>query len=268
MENPTVLGVIPARLESTRLPRKPLHLIHGRPLLEWVWRRVSRMKLFDRVVVAADAPEIRELCESIGAPVVMTDVSHPSGTDRVAQVVGRGEFQDFSLIVNVQGDEPLVAEEHLQAAVDLVRGGMWDVGTCATPLLNREALEDPSVVKVARAGDGRALYFSRAPIPFKRDVAISLEELARAPYLRHVGIYVYRRDALARWVKLPPSPLEKLERLEQLRALEDGMDIGVAVVSEAAPGVDTPADAAHVERLLAESGQLPSKVTWNVTVSL
>jgi 3-deoxy-manno-octulosonate cytidylyltransferase (CMP-KDO synthetase) len=190
----------------------------------------------------------------MGAPVVMTDQGHPSGTDRVAQVVGQSEFRDYSLIVNIQGDEPLVAEESLNAAVDLMRGGMWDVGTCATPLLHPEALQDPSVVKVARAVDGRALYFSRAPIPFKRDAEVSLEDLAGAPYLRHVGIYVYRRDALARWVKLAPSPLEKLERLEQLRALEDGMDIGVAVVSEAAPGVDTLADVAHVERLLAASG--------------
>jgi 3-deoxy-manno-octulosonate cytidylyltransferase (CMP-KDO synthetase) len=225
------------------------------------------MRLFDRVVVAADAPEIEELCKSIGAPVVMTDVSHPSGTDRVAQVVGRGEFRDFSLIVNVQGDEPLVAEENLKAAVDLVRGGMWDVGTCATPLVHPKALEDPSVVKVARAADGRALYFSRAPIPYKRDAGVSLEDLANAPYLRHVGIYVYRRDALARWVKLPPSPLEKLERLEQLRALEDGMDIGVAVVSDAAPGVDTLEDVAHVERLLAASEARASEPRWSATVS-
>jgi 3-deoxy-manno-octulosonate cytidylyltransferase (CMP-KDO synthetase) len=267
VENPTVLGVIPVRLESTRLPRKPLHPILGRPLLEWVWRRVSGMKLFDRVVVAADAPEIKTLCESIGAPVVMTDVGHPSGTDRVAQVVGRGEFRDFSLIVNVQGDEPLVAEEHLKAAVDLVRGGMWDVGTCATPLVHSEALKDPSVVKVARAADGRALYFSRAPIPFKRDAEVSSEDLSRAPYLRHVGIYVYRRDALTRWVRLPPSPLEKLERLEQLRALEDGMEIGVALVGDAARGVDTLEDAAHVERLLEASGARVPEKTWRATVS-
>jgi 3-deoxy-manno-octulosonate cytidylyltransferase (CMP-KDO synthetase) len=225
------------------------------------------MKVFDRVVVATDAPEVRELCASLGAPVVMTEASHPSGTDRVAQVVARGEFRDYSLIVNVQGDEPLVAEENLKAAVDLVRGGMWDVGTCATPLVHPEALQDPSVVKVARAADGRALYFSRAPIPFKRDAEVSSEELAKAPYLRHVGIYVYRRDALARWVKLPPSPLEKLERLEQLRALEDGMDIGVAVVGDAAPGVDTLADVAQIERLLAASGARVPEATWRATVS-
>jgi 3-deoxy-manno-octulosonate cytidylyltransferase (CMP-KDO synthetase) len=225
------------------------------------------MKLFDRVVVATDALEIRELCESIGAPVVMTDVSHVSGTDRVAQVVGRGEFRDYSVIVNVQGDEPLVAEENLKAAVDLVRGGMWDVGTCATPLVHAEALKDPSVVKVARAADGRALYFSRAPIPFKRDAEVGPEDLAKAPFLRHVGIYVYRRDALARWVKLPASPLETLERLEQLRALEDGMDIGVALVGDAAPGVDTLADVAHVERLLTASAARASEPKWSATVS-
>jgi 3-deoxy-manno-octulosonate cytidylyltransferase (CMP-KDO synthetase) len=143
---------------------------------------------------------------------------------------------------------------------------MWDVGTCATPLVHPEALQDPTVVKVARAADGRALYFSRAPIPFKRDAVVGPAELSRAPFLRHVGIYVYRRDALSRWVKLPPSPLETLERLEQLRALEDGMDIGVAVVSDAAPGIDTLADVAHVERLLAASGPWASEPKWSATV--
>ncbi len=249
-----VLGVVPARLNSSRLPRKPLQLILGRPLLEWVWRRVSSMRTFDHLVVAADAPEVEQLCDSLGAPVVMTDPQHPSGTDRVAQVVERPEFRDFSLIVNVQGDEPLVEEAHLSRAVELVRNGDWDVGTCATPLVTSEARQDPSVVKVARAASGRALFFSRAGIPFKRDEKPSAEELTAPPFLRHIGIYAYRRDALARWVALSPSALEELERLEQLRALEDGMRIGVAVVDRARPGVDTAADVIRMEEMLSQRG--------------
>ena len=220
------------------------------------------MGTFDRLVVAADAPEVRQLCESLGAPVVMTDPEHPSGTDRVAQVVERPEFRDFSLIANIQGDEPLLEEAHLRRAVELVRDGGWDVGTCATPLATSEARQDPGVVKVARAASGRALYFSRAGIPFKRDNKPSEEELGSAPFLRHVGIYVYRREALARWVALTPSALEKLERLEQLRALEDGMRIGVAVVEKARPGVDTAADVLRMEEILSETGDQLHMKEW------
>ena len=220
------------------------------------------MRTFDRLVVAADAPEVQQLCESLGAPVVMTDPEHPSGTDRVAQVVERPEFRDFSLIANVQGDEPLIEEAHLRQAVELVRDGGWDVGTCATPLATSEARQDPGVVKVARAASGRALYFSRAGIPFKRDEKPSEEELSSAPFLRHVGIYVYRREALERWVALTPSALEKLERLEQLRALEDGMRIGVAVVEEARPGVDTVADVLRMEEILSETGDQLHMKDW------
>ncbi len=191
-----------------------------------------------------------QLCQSMNAPVVMTDPSHPSGTDRVAQVVEQPEFREFSTVVNVQGDEPLVEEGHLERAVELVRDQGWDVGTCATPLKTAAARRDPSVVKVARAGSGRALYFSRSEIPYKRDGEPDERELAMAPFLRHIGVYAYRREALARWVSLEPSPLEQLERLEQLRALEDGITIGVAVVEGAGPGVDTPEDVARMEEIL------------------
>ena len=248
---PPVLGVIPARLSSTRLPRKPLYPIRGRPLLEWVWRRTRGMALFDRLVVATDAPEVMELCRKLGAPAVLTDPDHPSGTDRVAEVARRAEYRDVPVVVNVQGDEPLVREDHLARAVALVREEGWDVGTCATPVTTREALGDPSVVKVVVAED-RALYFSRAPVPWKRDGTPTTEELGRAPFLRHIGIYVYHRDALMRWVALPPSPLEQVERLEQLRALEEGLRIGVALVEEARPGVDTEADVARMEEMLME----------------
>lgn len=253
MLNSSVLGVIPARLASSRLPQKPLHPILGRPLLEWVWRRVSRMTLFDRVVIATDAPEIRELCAALGAPCVMTRPDHPSGTDRVAEVADAAPFRDFAVIVNVQGDEPLVEESHLESAVALVRDHEWELGTCAAPVGDSQAWTDPSVVKVVRGVDGGALYFSRAPIPFCRDGRPGAEALAAAPFLRHLGIYAYRREALRRWVALEPSPLERLERLEQLRVLESGMRMGVALVPVASPGVDTPADVLRMEELLSQA---------------
>ena len=252
--NSRVLGIVPARLASTRLPDKPLYPLLGRPLIEWVWRRVRAMSALDHAVVATDSERVAEVCRSLGAPVELTSPDHPSGTDRVAEVAGREAYRDYPVVVNIQGDEPLLKEEHLLAAARLVREDGWEVGTCATPLVTEEARTDPGVVKVARAAGGRALYFSRAKIPFVRDDKPDEEALSRAPFLRHIGIYAYTREALARWVALGPSPLEELERLEQLRPLEDGVRIGVAVVGAADPGVDTPADAVKMERRLEALG--------------
>ncbi|MEJ2204817.1 MAG: 3-deoxy-manno-octulosonate cytidylyltransferase [Gemmatimonadota bacterium] len=249
-----VLGIVPARLASTRLPRKPLYPLLGKPLIEWVWRRVERMSVLDHAVVATDSEEVAEVCRALGAPVEMTLVEHPSGTDRVAEVARRPEYAEYDLVANVQGDEPLLQESHLRSAIQLVRDEGWDVGTCATPLIDDEARKDPSVVKVARAVSGRALYFSRAPIPYKRDDRPSQEELEREPFLRHIGIYAYTRSALEDWVALAPSPLERLELLEQLRPLERGLRIGVAVVGAADPGVDTPADIIRMEAKLGQAG--------------
>jgi 3-deoxy-manno-octulosonate cytidylyltransferase (CMP-KDO synthetase) len=241
-----VLGVIPARLASTRLPRKPLHPIAGRPLLEWVWRGVRGLEIFDAVVIATDSPEVERAARAFGATVELTRAEHPSGTDRVAEVARRAEWRGFPVIVNVQGDEPFVRADHLQAAVDLVRGG-WEVGTVAAPIASEAEWREPAVVKVARGDDGRALYFTRAPVPFARDAA---PDFASGAYLRHVGVYAYARDALLRWVALPEGALERIERLEQLRALAAGLRIGVAVGEPAEGGVDTPADALRAERLL------------------
>ncbi|MBW3533645.1 MAG: 3-deoxy-manno-octulosonate cytidylyltransferase [Gemmatimonadetes bacterium] len=252
--NRTVLGIVPARLASTRLPDKPLYPVLGRPLIEWVWRRVREMPPLDHVVVATDSEAVADVCRAMGAPVEMTSPDHPSGTDRVAEVAAMEAYREFGIIANVQGDEPLLEERQLSAAVRLVAEEGWDVGTCATPLVDEEARKDPNVVKVARATDGRALYFSRARIPFKRDGKPAADELTRAPFLRHIGIYAYDRDALSAWVALAPSPLERLEMLEQLRPLEAGLRIGVAVVGRADPGVDTPADVARMEERLTELG--------------
>jgi len=210
------------------------------------------MSALDEAVVATDSEAVAEVCRAMGAPVELTSPDHPSGTDRVAEVARKERYAGFDVIANIQGDEPLLKEAHLAAAIDLVREGGWEIGTCATPLLSAEARKDPSVVKVVRAQSGRALYFSRAPIPYKRDDKPSQEELGREPFLRHIGIYAYTPVALENWVALTPSPLEKLEMLEQLRPLGSGARIGVAVVGAADPGVDTPADAAKMEERLAE----------------
>ena len=256
-----VLGVVPARLASSRLPRKPLYPILGRPLIEWVWRRVERMSSLDHAVIATDSNEVAEVCRALGAPVEMTSAAHPSGTDRVAEVAAREEYRGFAIVANIQGDEPLLEEHQLAAAIALVRDGGWEVGTCASPIIDDEARGDPSVVKVACAANGRALYFSRARIPYKRDAEPTRAEMASQPFLRHIGMYAYTQGALAAWVALPPSPLERLEKLEQLRPLEAGMRIGVAVVGSAAAGVDTPADVARLEEHLIAIGQAQPFVT-------
>lgn len=250
-----VLGVIPARLASVRLPRKPLHSIAGRPLIEWVWRRAVEAGVFDEIVIATDSPEVQAAARGFGASAVLTRAEHPSGTDRVAEVVRRAEWRQFPIVVNVQGDEPFVRRGHLEAAVALVSGGGWDVGTVATPIATAAEWREPAVVKVVRGHDGRALFFTRAPVPHPRDAE---PDFTSGAYLRHVGIYAFARDALLRWVSLAQAELERIERLEQLRPLAAGLRIGVAVGEPAEGGVDTPADAARAERILRHTMATPA----------
>lgn len=245
--NRRVLGVIPARLSSTRLPRKPLVPLLGRPLIQWVWERARSIPFLDHLVVATDSNEVADVCQEFGATVRLTDPDLPSGTDRVAAVAEESEFEAFPLIVNVQGDEPLVDAAHVQAATDLVASGAWSIGTCACPIGSADEFDDPAAVKVVRAETGRALYFSRAPVPHPRD---GRPASWMGPFLRHIGVYAYTRAALREWVARAPSPLEGVERLEQLRPLEAGEAIGVAVVSRAEPGVDTPEDVTYMEERL------------------
>lgn len=236
----TTLAVIPARLGATRLPRKPLRLLGGAPLIVRVWERLAALALADRIVVATDSDEVARTARDAGAECLLTDPRHPSGTDRVAEIARRPEFAGYEVIVNVQGDEPFLPAEATRGAIDLVATGAFPVGTAAVPA-RAAVLDARDVVKVVRADDGRALYFSRAPIPFLRDSAERAER--DALILQHLGIYAYARDALARWVALPPHPLERVERLEQLRPLAAGMVMGVAVRDEAAPrGIDTEED--------------------------
>jgi 3-deoxy-manno-octulosonate cytidylyltransferase (CMP-KDO synthetase) len=190
------------------------------------------------------------VARAFGARVELTSPAHPSGTDRVAEVAAMPAFRGYDVVVNVQGDEPFIAAETLRAATALVAEAGWEVGTAAAPIRSVEEWLDPAAVKVALADDGGALLFSRAPIPFKRDGGPTAADLGRGDFLRHVGLYVYTRDALARWVALPEGRLERLERLEQLRPLAAGLRIGVARVAAVEPGIDTPADADAAEARL------------------
>jgi 3-deoxy-manno-octulosonate cytidylyltransferase (CMP-KDO synthetase) len=244
-----VLAVIPARLESQRLPRKPLQLLGGRPLIEWVWRRVIACQTPGHVVIATESEEVAGVCYGFGADVALTLASHRSGTERVAEVAARETYQGYDVVLNVQGDEPFILEKHLAGAVSMVLAG-FDIGTVGAPVQSLEDYQDPSVVKIARSETGRALYFSRGAIPHQRDGAPSRAELTSEEFLRHVGVYAYAPGALARWVALPETSLERIEKLEQLRPLAAGMSIGVAVVDIASIGIDTPQDLALAEMQL------------------
>jgi 3-deoxy-manno-octulosonate cytidylyltransferase (CMP-KDO synthetase) len=219
----------------------------GRPLIEWVWRRVSSFDFFDQLVIATDSTEIADVVRAFGGRAEVTSEAHASGTDRVAEVAGMAEFAEYGVIVNVQGDEPFINKEHIEQAAALVEAG-WPLGTVATPIRTLAAWQNPAVVKVTRRDDGAALYFSRSPIPHSRDRDPTEAELSTDEFLRHLGVYAYSADALRRWVALPEHPLEQRERLEQLRPLAAGIQMGVAVVASISEGVDTAEDAARAEQ--------------------
>jgi 3-deoxy-manno-octulosonate cytidylyltransferase (CMP-KDO synthetase) len=237
-----VLGVITARLGSTRLPNKPLQLLAGEPLITRVIQHVVDLGLVEQLVVATDSQMIAQVVERAGVRAVLTHDGHLAGTDRVAEAAGRAEFAGFDVVANVQGDEPFLPREALAGAIDRVAQGD-DIGTAAAPLPPEHAA-DPSRVKVVTDARGRALYFSRAAIPRRREPTDPTDGL----YWQHLGLYVYTRPALERWVAAPPSPAERAEHLEQLRALHCGLTIGVARLTEPAlPGVDTPDDLRRAE---------------------
>ena len=234
------LVVIPARLGAMRLPRKPLRLLSGLPLIVRVWQRISQMNVADAVVVATDDESVTSAVEQAGAECVMTSDRHGSGTERVAEVAFQQRFRGYGTIVNVQGDEPFIGAGAVSGAAELVSSGRFPLGTAASRA-STEILDTPSLVKVVVGDDGRALYFSRAPIPYLRDRADSAKQAERT--LQHIGVYAYTREALREWVSLPPHPLEEIERLEQLRPLAAGLPFGVAVTNEApASGIDTEED--------------------------
>jgi 3-deoxy-manno-octulosonate cytidylyltransferase (CMP-KDO synthetase) len=237
-----VLIVVPARVGSTRLPNKPLQLLGGVPLIHRVAQRALQVPGADRVVVATDSQAIAQAVEGLSVQVVLTRSDLESGTDRVAAVAARAEFAGYDVVVNLQGDEPFMPIEAVQGAIARVQGGDA-MGTAAAPL-DPSRREDPSLVKVVCDDHGRAMYFSRLPIPFVRDAA----DFDQTGWWQHLGIYAYRRDVLLRVAALRPAPLELAERLEQLRALAAGFTIGVALLDQPAlPGIDTPADLAAAE---------------------
>jgi len=234
------LVVIPARLGALRLPRKPLRLLSGLPLIVRVWQRISQMNVADAVVVATDDESVASTAREAGAQCVLTSARHSSGTERVAEVAAQPKFSRYTTIVNVQGDEPFIGQGAVRGAAELVTARKFPIGTAASRA-SAEILDTPSLVKVVVAEDGRAMYFSRAPIPYLRDQADRGKLGERT--LQHIGVYAYSRDALRKWVELPPHPLEEIERLEQLRPLAAGVPIGVAITNESpASRIDTEED--------------------------
>lgn len=245
------LGVIPARLASTRLPRKVLREIAGKPMLAWVYEAARACPQLDRVVIATDSGEIVTLCQENGWPVELTSPSLPSGTDRVHAVAQR---IDADLYVNIQGDEPMITPGHISALLAPFAQAHVDVTTLRV-LCTPENVENPNAVKVVTALDGRALYFSRATIPYNRDA--NLRPSGPGPiapgavlYWKHIGLYAYRKAALQRFAALLPSQLELAERLEQLRLLENGFNLYAASTELDTVGVDTLEDLHRVEAIL------------------
>ncbi|HYC25928.1 MAG TPA: 3-deoxy-manno-octulosonate cytidylyltransferase [Roseiarcus sp.] len=236
--------LIPARLASTRLPAKPLALIHGEPMIAHVWRRAVAADV-GRVLVAADDARIVAAVERIGGAAILTRRDHVSGSDRVHEAVGAYDpDMRYAIVVNLQGDLPTIEPEAVRAAVAPLADENVDIATIATPITRPEERDDPNVVKAIGAeiapGRLRALYFTRSTAPW-----------GEGPLLHHIGVYAYRREALARFVALPPSPLERREKLEQLRALEAGMRVDIALVDALPLGVDTPEDLERARRILA-----------------
>ena len=241
-----VVAVIPARYGSTRLPAKPLADICGKPMIQWVFEKAKQSKLCTRVCIATDDERIAAVVRGFGGEVVMTSPDIQSGTDRMAVVASQIPGDIF---VNIQGDEPLLTGESIDFAIEPVMQGKFDLATLRVPLKSIEELENKNVVKVLVDDHDRALYFSRFPIPYSRMEPAQ----AREPFLcfKHVGIYVYRRDVLARVSELPPCDLEKAESLEQLRAMKAGISIGVLLANFDSIGVDTTDDLEKVRRILA-----------------
>jgi 3-deoxy-manno-octulosonate cytidylyltransferase (CMP-KDO synthetase) len=236
------IAIIPARLASTRLPRKILRDINGHPMLWHVYQAVRACSRLDDVIVATDSAEIEEVCHANGWRVRMTSPEHRSGTDRVNEVA---QSVAADVYVNVQGDEPLARREHLDVLLDLMTQPQVEVGTLKTPCA-AEDITNPNAVKVVTAQDGRALYFSRATIPFDRD------KTGGVRYFKHLGLYAYRKPALDAFCTWPESVLERSERLEQLRFLDHGIPIHVAETPFDTIGVDTEEDLGRVESLLAK----------------
>jgi 3-deoxy-manno-octulosonate cytidylyltransferase (CMP-KDO synthetase) len=239
------LGIIPARWNSTRFQGKPLYLIAGKPLLRRVWERSMQARKLDSVIIATDDMRIGKAAFDWGAEVALTSPNHHSGTDRVAEVAKKAK--EFAYIINIQGDEPLVDPRLIDKVVEKLRSDRKiEIVTAAHPFERVTEASSPHQVKVVVDGKNHALYFSRAAIPFPRS-------FPRTKYLRHQGIYGFRRDVLLQFVRWRPAPLERAESLEQLRALENGVKVHVLITGRGSPGIDTPKDATALEQKLARA---------------
>jgi 3-deoxy-manno-octulosonate cytidylyltransferase (CMP-KDO synthetase) len=252
--SPQRVLVIPSRYASTRLPGKPLRLIAGKPMIQHVFERAqaaSNEVGFSEIIIATDDQRIQQVCEDFGAKVCMTSATHETGSDRLAEVVTLNDWADDTIVVNLQGDEPLTPVTSLkQVAENLFKHPEVSIATLATPLTNDEEYNDPNVVKVVMDMSGIALYFSRANIPFQRDDGVAVCDFA----LRHIGIYAYRAAYLKSFTKMEPCQLEQLEKLEQLRAMWHGAKIHVAVAEDVpGHGVDTEEDLKVVENILSQN---------------
>lgn len=247
-----VTVVIPARYASTRFPGKPLADLCGKPMIQWVYEQANRCVAVNRVIVATDDERIATAVRSFGGEVVMTRADHPTGTDRLAEVAAQ---IDSALIVNVQGDEPLIDPRMIEQAIEPMRRNPGvPMGTLKSRILTAAEYLNPNIVKVVTDRNDYALYFSRAPIPFGRDVIDQIESrFDEIEAYKHIGLYVYRRDFLLTYHKLAPTPLEQSEKLEQLRALENGFRMKVAETRLSSVGVDTPDDLERVRQILEKS---------------
>jgi len=248
LDKPRVIGVIPARYGSMRLPAKPLVKLLDKPLVQWVYERATKASLLNKVIVATDDERIQKVVNEFGGEAVLTSVEIPSGSDRVAIVAAQVEGDIF---VNIQGDEPLISPEMIDEAVTvLLNSSDIEVATLAKQIENADDLFDPNVVKVVLDGRLNAIYFSRSTIPFVRDEPDCKNWIKRHKFYKHIGIYVYRRNFLLNYPSLPKSKLEEVEKLEQLRILEAGYKIGVGITNYESIPVDTQADIKKVEKLL------------------
>ena len=238
-----VVGVIPARWQSSRFPGKPLHDIAGKPMIQHVWERCQASERLEAVLIATDDDRIAQAATAFGAQVKMTSDTHLSGTDRIAETIA--DEDQFSHVINIQGDEPLINTELIdRIATTLIDNPSIPMITAALPMENHLDLANPNIVKTVISVDGKALYFSRSVIPYQDS------ESPATTYYRHKGIYGYTREFLLKFVRWQPSPLELTEKLEQLRALENGISIHVIITDDDSPGVDTPEQAAIVEQLV------------------
>ena len=255
MTRPSVIAIIPARYGSTRFPGKALAPIKGKPMIQWVYEGARRSSLLDRVIVATDDVRIAGVVRSFGGEALMTSPDHATGTDRIAEAA---QSIDCALVVNVQGDEPLIHPEMIDEAVrPLAADPSIPLGTVATAIRDGRELADPNVVKVVCDAEGFALYFSRAPIPWDRDRWQNRSSVAEqgvpAACRKHIGLYVYRREFLLAFAGMPQTPLEQLEKLEQLRALERGHRIKVVTTQHESFGVDIPDDLGKILQRIDES---------------